>query len=205
MKGVSITGRFDNDKADLGKLSDLWLKQWIRMSSLGWEMAPGPPHVSPHPQAGPTLRMAWLGYVLSHGEGALVLPLSGTYPWLLQKVFRGVSHIGAGVWYVRNQIHIFFFNSGKKNDPLLKNESTEIYRSWVKSNKGEWLLSSSYLKADICRGNRNSEDKCKNGWGKRKHSFRDRSMADQLCNVMLTFRRNLPEWLICERGLLPMG
>ena len=113
-------------------------------------------------------------------------------------------HRGRGLVCEESDSYIFF-NSGKKNDPLLKNESTEIYRSWVKSNKGEWLLSSSYLKADICRGNRNSEDKCKNGWGKRKHSFRDRSMADQLCNVMLTFRRNLPEWLICERGLLPMG
>lgn len=36
-----------------------------------------------------------------------------------------------------------------------------------KSNKGEWLLRSSYLKVDMCRGHMNSEDKCKNGWGKK--------------------------------------
>ena len=41
---------------------------------------------------------------------------------------------------VNHQITKFvigYNKAGKKNDPLLKNESTEIYRSWVKSNKGE--------------------------------------------------------------------
>ena len=78
------------------------------MSSLGWEMAPGPHRVSPHPRAGPTLRMAWLGHLLKsrrRGTGASSewnLPMTAP-------VFRGASHIGTGVSYVRNQIHGCFF------------------------------------------------------------------------------------------------
>lgn len=97
------------------------------MSSLGWEMAPGPHRVSPHPRAGPTLRMARLGHLLKsrrRGTGASSewnLPMTAPVFRGASHIGTGVSYVGTGVSYVRNQIHgCFFFNSEKKRSPFKK-------------------------------------------------------------------------------------
>lgn len=189
IKGVSITDSFDNDNWFWE--SDIWVKLWITAVFPGvgvgrvvrvslfqvWEMAPGLCHILP--QAGSTLRMAPLGYFLKSRR----IGIGASSKWNLlmaaPEVFRGPSHIRAGVWYVRNQIHdFFFFIIQEKVIPFKKKmKRLKFTEAGPKNNKGDWLLSSSYVKAEICRGHRNSEDECKNSWGK-KHSSRDRSMVD---------------------------
>ena len=117
---------------DFGKLSDIWVKLWITAVFPGvgwgggsegvllfqvWEMAPGLRHILPHPQAGPTLRTALLGYFLKSRR----IGIGASSKWNLLMAAPSVqgtfSHQGR-VWYGRNQIHDFFFIIQEKVIPF---------------------------------------------------------------------------------------